>query len=291
MELSCRRWTKSIGVLLCVSAFGLIQSEARASMVSLGSFVGAGTNPGSGHALSAGATFEWNQSTNQLVITLTNTSTEDYASGGGTKMVPTDVLTGLFFDVNPELPFAQANPFATVASGSTVVNWTGSGPAPTDVTGKPSSAPASAPGVYGGWQYKYNTGNNPSQNQGLGTAGFNVFDGTVTNSGLGNGFNYGLVNSGYAPGEGNNPVNGTPFIRSSVIFTLNGLTSAVSILNVRFQYGTDLSEPNNPGLLIPGSNQETATPEPGSLLLAGIAGLGISLTSLRRRRHPTVVTA
>lgn len=278
-----RAWMPATIVLTMIAtvALAVAPQPASAAMVTIASFSGGTTNPASGHSLSASALFQWNDATNQLVITLTNTSTEDYESDG--QMVPSDILTALFFDVTPEQGFTQATPFAVAGAGSQVLTGsTVSAPATGTTGGNVINVTAPSPTV-GGWKYSYDTDNIPiAQNQGVGTAGLTIFNGSQVQD-----WNYGLVNAGYEYGDASNAFNSRSLIRSSVILTLNGLTSSkVTIRNVRFQYGTDLEEPfivpgDNPG----GGGSGNPVPEPASLALAGFAGIGLALGAFRRRRR------
>ncbi|HUQ70474.1 MAG TPA: PEP-CTERM sorting domain-containing protein [Planctomycetaceae bacterium] len=265
------RWGIAAAAAIMVAG---LTSNASASIIGSSFFTGTGMN--GTHNLSASVSFAVVGT--DLKITLTNTSAYNFTTGN--QMVPTDVLTALFFDVAPDQAFTQGTPFAVVGGTSSVVNG-GSAPlggwAGYDVT-------APSP-TLGGWRYSYDNDNNPlPQNQGLGTAGFAVFNGNEVNQGPGGPFNYGLIGSGYSPGEGNNAVDGTPFVQSSIVFTLSGLVGNISIANLRFQYGTALDEPFFTPIVIPGGG-DTAVPEPTSLALAGFAGLGLVFSRLRKRRQ------
>src|SRR5262249_23648073 len=139
-------------------------------------------------------------------------------------------------------------------------------------------------GVVGGeWAYKGALSGGPhSASYGVSSAGLGLFgpgdvfpgsnlSGPASPAGL----EFGITSAGDNPATGNSHVIGGdgPLIKSSVVFTLGGLPAgfdpAARISNVSFQYGTDLSEPNLPGV-----------PEPGAGALLAMA-MGFAF---RRRR-------
>lgn len=205
-----------------------------------------------------------------LTIVLKNTSTANYSTN---EAVPSDLLTGLFVDIDP-----TPNPFTLVsATPSQLLNWNPEdGTAPTNLAVWVDDD-NNITGTVGGWQLKPEIG--------VGTAGFGIgnfegFDGNAVNGGPG--FAYGIINAGYAYPEGNNPVNTNPLVRDTLTFTITvGSNFSLShIKSVEFQYGTSLTDPNFPG-------NPPAVPEPATIATAisGLIPLGfIGLRRLRRRR-------
>lgn len=202
--------------------------------------------------LAASATFEY--VAGELVVTLSNTSPHDV-------LVPEQVLTALFFDYDgPALALTPVS--AVLAPGSTVL-FGGSDPG----------------GVVGGeWEYQ-DTFALPTPYgaaYGISSAGFGLFGSGAMFPGNNlqgpagiDGLQYGLTSAGDDPATGNTPVTGLyALIRHEVVFRLSGAPADFDesrIHNVRWQYGTALSDPN--------------VPEPASLVLVALGTLG----ALRRR--------
>ncbi|MCL1467976.1 XDD4 family exosortase-dependent surface protein [Argonema galeatum] len=262
---------------LGVSALALVAAGqiSRADAASI-QFTGTGTNPASGgasNALGASVLFDDLLNPGKLTITLTNT--------GPGASVPSDVLTSVFWDYN-----------GTAFSGLSLDSAT----APTVVGGTPGTNVNLK--ALDEWKLP-NTGNGTTnlpgitQNYGLGTAGLGIFQG-----GGGQQFNYAII-SGY---DNPNPaVSGGTFVKNAATFVLSGLPSGFDISklgNVRFQYGTNLSEPSfvassmnytgNPTPPPPpptggGGGGPTKIPEPSTvmgLLLAGAAGIRLTKKQL-----------
>jgi hypothetical protein len=211
-------------------------------------FTASSINPNSSLPISAAADFSTSGS--NLVIQLTNTSAAD-------ALVPTDILTGLFFNLpgNPTLTPVSA----LVAPGSTVVGFTSS---PTNVGGE--------------WAYNGSiAGGNPAQ-QGTSSSGLTIFgNGNFNGTNLQgpnsvDGVQFGITSAGDNPLTGNGGLSGNGLIKNSVVLTLSGLPAGFNpsgISNVSFQYGTDLAEPRIPG---------SSTPVPTPALLPGLIGLGVA---------------
>ncbi|MFB3890728.1 MAG: XDD4 family exosortase-dependent surface protein [Phycisphaerae bacterium] len=230
------------------------------------------TFAGSSGSLAAKADFEVT-SGGQLIVTLTNTSTADV-------LVPTDVLTAVYFTMNiADGGYLQPSS-ALLAPGSTV--WFGSDNG----------------GVMGGeWAYATGlSGAPPLTGTGISSVGLGLFgpkdnfpganlQGPVCVDGL----QYGITSAGDNQLTGNAAVTGgNALIRNSVIFTLDILPSGSaltesSIGNVWFQYGTALDEPVVPGR----PNTETLPPVPEPLtmlsLAAGIIGIGGYLRRMKKQ--------
>lgn len=261
---------------LCTVGFVLALSLPSTVMAEPVLFSGSGTNhyDSQNHSLSATAEFDtFTDSTGTyLKVTLTNTYATRY-DAGTSKIVPSDVLTALFFDVfgNPQLTLVSA----LVVDPNRILNPdTGPGDAEAPPTGD----------ITGGWQYKYSASGSLdpdlTQRQGLGTAGFNVFKGKEVGD-----VNFGIVNPGYVNGDGNMPIYTNRMIRNAVVFTLTGISSLfnpkTNISNVRFQYGTGLDEPSFAGEQHPTSG----TPEPSTFVLSSLALIGLVVWR-RRIRNP-----
>jgi hypothetical protein len=214
-----------------------------------------------------------------LVVTLSNTSASDM-------LVPTDVLTSVFFDItgNPTLGRVSG----VLAPGSDIEHGT-----------------APADGVIGGtWTFKGGLSGAPGDAMyGLSTAGFglfgphDVFPGSSYGSTGAGGDAYGIASLGDNPLTGNSPTISDPFIHSSAVFTLSGLPAGFdlsSIANVRFQYGTDLATANtsfgptpSPTPLSPPGLTAVSIPEPATVSLF----LGAAMLGLAKRRRVAQRTA
>jgi len=205
------------------------------------------------NGLSASVTFE--VSGGNLIVTLTNTASMDVWSSN-------QVLTAVFFSLPGGLTPVSAN----VASGSEVDN-------PTDAGND------AFPNVGGEWAYA--SGLNVSgSNQGIGSAGFDIFGSNDLFSDMDldppaspNGINYGITTADDDPDNSNGGLEDMPLISNSVVFTLSGWDSDWSlsdITDVFFQYGTSLSEP------------QLAVPEPGvlALLTIGLVGLAFGVRKM-----------
>jgi hypothetical protein len=203
--------------------------------------------------LAASATFE--NSGSNLIVTLTNTSTFDV-------LVPADVLTCLFFDVDGAA--LNLTPVSAVLGSGATVLFGGSDPG----------------GVVGGeweWEESFTNPAPRGSDYGIGSSGLGLFGAGEMFPGTNlqgpadvDGLQYGMVSAGDDPATGNTPVTGTnALIKNEVVFTLSGLPGGFdvhSITNVNWQYGTALTEPN--------------IPEPSSVML--FSAIGFSL--VRRRR-------
>lgn len=246
----------TIVALVCCGAF---TSRSDASSVLVTSSGLNGTNP-----IAASALFS--QTGTTLTITLTNTATSDTVD-------PTDVLTGLFFNLagNPTLTKVSA----AVASGSQIYslnNNTGTAVVGTDISGE--------------WAYVHNSSGLPGGgpvgafDYGLGGAGYNTFGaadvfGTGPTFGFGgtrpDGVGMGLISAGDDLTTGNGGIeNGRDFIKNGAVFTFtvpaNFTLSSTTLGTVRFQYGTSTDETS--------TNGRQTVPAPASLW-GGVALLGL----------------
>ena len=216
------------------------------------------TYSGSNGNLSASALFSLTGST--LNITLTNTSSSDV-------LVPTNVLTGVFFNTTNTLIPVSASLNGSSVFYSSIVNNVGEG-----------------------WQYKSGV-SAQGKNSGISAAGLSIFgpSGNFFSPGLNlNGLNYGILSAGDNTGTGNGGITGHgPLIKNSVAYTLTANTPfSLSELGstVVFQYGTSTTEPNFTGSCIHDCTPPPCTdctppphvvPEPSTwiMLVTGTLGL------------------
>jgi hypothetical protein len=206
----------------------------------------------------------------QLSVILTNTSLSDV-------LVPTDVLTAVFFNVSGT-PLNLTQSSAVLTSGSSVEFGT------TD-----------SDGVVGGeWGYRGNIGASEftsngatfARSYGISSTGLGLYG--PGNRFAGNnlqgptsldGLQYGITSAGDNLATGNKPVTGDyALIKNSVTFTFTGLPSGFkesSIKDVEFLYGTALNEPHFGPPAVPG---------PATIIPFGTGLLWMLLQRRKRRR-------
>jgi hypothetical protein len=219
-----------------------------------------------GNVLSASASFDLSGTT--LTVTLDNTSTDPV-------VVPTDVLTGVFFDLNAG---TLTNGSAALSAGSKALNGDGTvdnGVVVGDYWGYASGVSAHAENFAISATGAVN---------GLGHANFG--DGSAL-QGVGGGNVSGIASNanGGVTGKG-------PYFDSSVVFTFttsSGFTLSDLGSGVVFQYGTALSDTS-----FNGTKQPTPVPEASTVdLLAADFGL-LALYGVfyyrRRKRHVSART-
>lgn len=218
-----------------------------------------GTGTGS-QALSASA--EFSLSGGDLVVRLTNT-------GAGDVLVPTDVLTALFFDITgPSMSLTRSS--AVLGAGSSVYY---------DPDGQPAG------GVVGGeWAYRSGLSGSPGNRAyGISSTGVNLFGPGDLFPGPDlspptspDGLQYGILSTYDDTTTGNSAIlNSGGLIKDTVVFTLGGAGAGFDlnrITNVFFLYGTAIGEAGYNG---------HQTPAPGAMALLGIGGL---FCARRRRR-------
>src|SRR5262249_35241155 len=199
-------------------------------------YVGSGTG-----GRSASATFT--QTGDTLTLTLTNT--------GGDVSDPTQVLTGIFFNLAGDPTLGKTS--ALLGAGSTVLFAPASA-----VTGSLSPA---GPDVGGEWAYLSGL-NQYSANQGISSAGLGIYgagDRFRTDSNLEgpdspDGLQYGITSGSDNPSTGNVAVTGSnALIQKSVVFKFSGATglTAAELSDVTFQYGTALDDVSFHGSAVP----------------------------------------
>ena len=210
-----------------------------------------------------------------LHILLANTATYD-------AMVPTDMLTALFFNVPTGVALTPAH--AYVGANSTVIDT---------VTGNANYHPAGY-NIGGEWAYAANLGQlgglEGTSSTGLGLFGSGNFGGgnlQGPTSGAVDGVQYGITTAGDNVSTGNGGItsaNSSQFIRYQVELILTSVPTTFDlsgISDVRFQYGTDLTEPYFVGASYTPS-PPPRVPDGGStfmLLSSALAGVG----ALRRK--------
>jgi len=248
---------------------GLVAGEAQALSTRTFTF-SSGTQ-------SASAVFDI--TSGNLTITLTNTS-------GSDAMIPVDILTGIFFDLQAGNDPLLTRVSASLAGTSSVIFAPAapvSGSVPTSGTG--------TNGLGGEWAYReVNGGLNYGSDSGISSAGLGSFapaDRFRTDSNLQgpddpDGLQYGITTAGDSSATGNNAVTGDfALIKNSVVFEFSGLPVGYDLASmnekVTFQYGTNYTEPHFDGV-----------PNPAAFLMlgGGLAGL-VGLRRFRKVRRST----
>jgi hypothetical protein len=231
--------------LVAAAGFGLLcATHARADVLFDQTFTG--TNAHTGNDLAAHVVFT--SSGNTLTLELTNV--------GDPAEAPSDVLTGLFWNMGGDEKMS--------ASYAGLSNPTGKTPPDTMLN---VSGPADL-----GKQWGYGSFNPPvfGDHYGVGAAGFGLFGkGSFDKPGKNvQGVDYGIVN-----GLGDHPNNGLmkgALASNSITFEWTGLTTLPTISDVHVQYGSSLSE-----------STLSFVPEPTSV---GVIALAACATTLIRRR-------
>jgi hypothetical protein len=226
---------------------------AGASMSAMGSFV---TYSASSGGLAASATFDLTGST--LTVTLANTATSDV-------LVPTDVLTAVFFDTTHVLTHDTASLNGSSVYYGSIVNNIGEG-----------------------WQYSGGISAH-GMNAGISATGLGIFGGNQNDprwfytpaQNPVDGINYGILSVGDNPATDNGGItSGGPLVKNSIVFSLTvGSGFSLSELgnSVVFQYGTALDEPNFTAPQTGGS----PVPEPTTMLAGALLLLPFGVSTLR----------
>ncbi|HEY3413904.1 MAG TPA: XDD4 family exosortase-dependent surface protein [Armatimonadota bacterium] len=207
-------------------------------------YTGSGTNPGTGSGLAAQVTLTLNAGV--LGIDLINT--------GAPGKADSDALCALLF---------------TLAPGNTLT--------PLTASLLPGSVYTNPPAFSIGQEWGYNAGfSGPAgTNAGVSAAGLGLFgSGNFAANGQHlQGLDYGLINGIAA--NANGPMQAAVLVNNGVHLDLAAPTLKLSdISNVRFQYGTALTDSNLPGT--------PPVPEPGTLSLLATAVLS-AVPFLRKR--------
>ncbi len=201
-----------------------------------------------------GATAEFVRSGSDLIVTLTNTGTAD-------ALVPTDILTAVYFNVDGNPPLTRTSALVPLTSDVFEIG-TGTLVTPGDRV------------VGGEWAFLITDG---ISSTGLGVFGpGDRFPGAnLQGPDSPGGVQFGIIPAADNLLTGNGGISGERLIRSAVVFTLAGFSAEPdgAISNVVFQYGTALDEPQYGGDI----------PEPSSFVLAAIGLVGLVVWRRRRR--------
>lgn len=232
---------KIAALVFALGLVGAVSPSARAAL----SFSGTSGN------LAAEVDFALSGST--LTVTLINTSTHDV-------LVPSDVLTGVFFNTTHTLTPVSASLGGSAVFYGNIVNVGNGWGYASGVSAQGKNSAISASGAVSGLGHNnFTAANNPLQ-----------------------GIDYGILSHGDNPLTGNGGVTGGgPLVKNEVVFTLtaaSGFTLSEIGNSVVFQYGTSLTEPHPPGTPVP----EASTVFAGLLLLLP---LGASTIRILRKRQ------
>jgi len=217
--------------------------------------IGSGLNPETGNVVSGQA--EFSVSGNFLTVTLTNTT------AGGT-LAQGDSLTGVVFDVDGGSPTLSLT--SIVLTGGSTIHTS-------------ASAINNAAALSGSWTTALSSG--AAYDFGVATTGFNgLFQaGTITRGN--SSANYGLIATGTSLAHGFPKF---PYIENSLTFTFSGALGLTDSQfdNVKLLFGTDGTGLINAPPPEPEVNIHS-TPEPGTLALAAMGGVGLCFAARRRK--------
>ena len=232
---------------------------------------------GSDSVRSAEVEFSYEAGTGNLVIDLTNTDPDSPLLAG-----PGDNLTAVFFSAGFALTTVSGT--AYVPTVGSVIQADSSGNIEPWSTWPSSGPPDRSVGTE--WAYKSGLVGVPGgATQGLSSAGLNLFgpenrfetsygDDMLSKPASPNGENFGIVPAGTTKVSGS--LEKQALIRNSVSFTFTGVgdlsSAADSIDRVVFLYGTAIDGPSVVGV-----------PEPSTLVLLGMAAIGILAYTWRRK--------
>jgi len=259
----------------------LLTSSALAHATSItyeGTRVGVSTTtpPGVDLGYHYDATATFTVSGNNLIVTLTNTATDDVLN-------PIEVLTGIFFHISDPVTLSKVS--AQIPGGSSVLF---------------APVGGSGPAVGGEWAYKIGL-NNYSLDRGISSSGMGIFGPSDRFPGANlqgpadpDGLQYGITAAGDNPATGNAPVKGSnALIKNSVVFTLamdpnvaKLFDPSHEITGVVFQYGTALDEGHTVGECISGClppPPPPEVPEPGTIFFLSGALAALITVTLRWR--------
>lgn len=228
-----------ITVLLAIAATCVANPSAFGSL----------TFTGSSGSLNAKVDFNLSGST--LTVTLANTSTSDV-------LVPTDVLTGVFFNTTHALTAVSASLNGSSVFYGSITDVGGGWGYASGVAAQGKNSAISASGAVNGLGHSNFSGaNNPLQ-----------------------GLGYGILSTSDNTATGNTGVTGHgPLIKNSVQFILTaaqGFTLDELGNSVVFQYGTSLTETHCDGNPTP-----TAVPEPTTVIAGALLLLPLGASALR----------
>jgi hypothetical protein len=290
--------------LTCAAVLMLLGSTRLLAdqITNLGTWSGSGTDtlngsdtpPGSlkgvQSTVSASATFFYDSTTKQLILQLSNTTTQSQLMGHD------DAVTEMAFSLNTGLSLSNGQ-----ASGKTATFNTS--PAPGTFT--PSSTATNLNADWGGGPLVAvpNTNSEPAfkplvqDNDNYAVTSFTDELLTTGNksytsfSGSSLGVNYSLIPAVSAPADSDNFIGFSPYTYGTVTigFSVNGPVTASDISGINFLFGTwDPPAVISATAYTPPVNPNLATPEPSSLSL-GLFAVVVGGTWLRvRRREPLV---
>jgi hypothetical protein len=276
-------------VAFFVIALAALSSAARVhadQITDLGTFAGSGTDVltgGDGHSgsstVSASVDFQYDSTSHQLLINITNTTAQNQLIGND------DALTQLAFNLKSPLSLTNGSASGETATYSKQSNgnlvFTPSGSIASENSQWGGGPLAAVPSESAFTPLKADNYAVTSFTDSLLTTGLKSYT-SFSGTGIGSGSNYGVVPAVSGPAASDNFIGNNPYTYGTIYiaFDVSAAVTASDLSSVYFVFGT--ADPPNAIVAASSVNPFISSPEPGSLTLLASCFAVCGLGGLRR---------